>query len=110
MAERLDLPSDHLRRSPVESPLSPADSPARADEAAGHPGNLAIRIQRPVVPDDRLDVPPDASNTSVMDPLVIALAQLVRDRWAAEQRERAAQRTRLRVVEGRQDATAPRGG
>jgi hypothetical protein len=102
MAERLRLPSDHPRPSPAESP-------AGADDAAGG-GLLAIRIMRAVVADDRLDVPPDASNTSVMDPLVIALAQLVRDRWAAEQRERAAQRTRLRVVEGRQNATAPRGG
>jgi hypothetical protein len=110
MAERLRLGSDHPRLSPAASPLSPAESLASAGGAAGGGGLLAIRIRRAVVPDDRLDVPPDASNTPVMDPLVIALAQLVRDRWAAEQRERAAQRTRLRVVEGRRNATAPRGG
>jgi hypothetical protein len=33
-----------------------------------------------------------------MDPVVIALAQLVRDRWANEQRDRRARRSRLRVV------------
>jgi hypothetical protein len=110
MAERLGLSGDHTGASPAASPPSPGESPAGADDAAGDRGLLVIRIRRAVVPDDRLDVPPDASNTSVMDPLVIALAQLVRDRWAAEQRERAAQRTRLRVVEGRQNATAPRGG
>lgn len=110
MAERLRLPSSLPGLSPAASPLPTAESPASPGDAAGDGGLLVIRIRRPVVPDDRLDVPPDASNTSVMDPLVIALAQLVRDRWAAEQRERAAQRTRLRVVEGRQNATAPRGG
>jgi hypothetical protein len=33
-----------------------------------------------------------------MDPVIIALAQLVRDRWANEQRDRHARRARLRVV------------
>jgi hypothetical protein len=33
-----------------------------------------------------------------MDPVVIALAQLVRDRWANEQRDGHARRARLRVV------------
>ncbi len=36
-------------------------------------------------------------NVSV-DPVVIALAQLVRDRWANEQRARSDRRARLRVV------------
>ena len=45
-----------------------------------------------------LDVPAGASNTGLMDPLVIALAQLVRDRWAREQADRAAARERLRVI------------
>jgi hypothetical protein len=35
-----------------------------------------------------------------MDPVVIALAQLVRDRWTNEQRARADRRRRLRVVRG----------
>jgi hypothetical protein len=33
-----------------------------------------------------------------MDPLVIALAQLVRDRWEREQADRATARERLRIV------------
>ena len=51
---------------------------------------------------EQLDSRPGASNTpGMVDPLVLALAQLVRDRWAAEQAERRARRGRLRVVEGR---------
>ena len=41
-----------------------------------------------------------ASDNQAMDPLVAALAQLVRDRWAAERLVRAAERTRVRVAEG----------
>ena len=67
-----------------------------APEAGGH--RLAVRIVRPIRP---LDSGPEASNTPAMDdPLVAALAQLVRDRWAAERRERAARGARVRVVEG----------
>ncbi len=33
-----------------------------------------------------------------MDPLVIALAQLVRDRWANEQRDRRTRQARLQIV------------
>jgi len=33
-----------------------------------------------------------------MDPVVIALAQLVRDRWANEQRARAGRQRRLRLI------------
>jgi hypothetical protein len=36
----------------------------------------------------------------VVDPVVIALAQLVRDRWTNEQRARADRRQRLQVVRG----------
>ena len=36
-------------------------------------------------------------NLSV-DPLVIALAQLVRDRWANQQRDRRTRQARLRIV------------
>jgi hypothetical protein len=35
----------------------------------------------------------------VMDPVVIALAQLVRDRWSNDQRDRRTRRARLRVVQ-----------
>ncbi len=103
------------------APPEPADSGSETPEAVGpsdgvdtgmsparggpSPVPLLVHITRPRNP---LDSGPDASNTPSMDPLVVGLAQLVRDRWAAEQRERAAQRTRLAVVEGRRDATAPR--
>jgi hypothetical protein len=36
-----------------------------------------------------------------MDPVVAALAQLVRDRYERELAEKAARRQRLRVVEGK---------
>jgi hypothetical protein len=36
-----------------------------------------------------------------MDPVIAALAQLVRDRYDRERAEKAAQRHRLRVVEGK---------
>ncbi len=51
-----------------------------------------------------LDSPPLARNTPTEDPLVGALAQLVRDRWAAEGRELRARRLRLRVVEDEDEA------
>jgi hypothetical protein len=60
------------------------------------PGGSAVRVitVRPA----GLDVRPGASNTDAMDPLVIAFAQLVRDRWDREQADRAAARERLRIV------------
>jgi hypothetical protein len=36
-----------------------------------------------------------------MDPVIAALAQLVRDRYDRERAEKAARRQRLRVLEGR---------
>jgi hypothetical protein len=97
----------------VATAPGPLDRVARRDRtedaarvAAPTPGRhwLAVRIVRPMRP---LDSPADASNTPAMDdPLVAALAQLVRDRWAAERRERA----RLVVVEGSGHATSPRHG
>jgi hypothetical protein len=36
-----------------------------------------------------------------MDPVIAALAQLVRDRYDRERAEKAAKRQRLRVVEGK---------
>ncbi len=80
-------------------------APVRA--SSGRPGPagkgpyipVVVRVRRP---ENGLDSPRPASNTPRMvDPLVAALAQLVRDRWAAEQRERAARRTRLKVLEGK---------
>jgi hypothetical protein len=40
------------------------------------------------------------------DPVVAALAQLARERWAKEQRERAERHATLRVVEGKQRGKA----
>lgn len=68
-----------------------------AGSAAVRPaGSIRLRV---VAPDKiGLDVARDLSNTPAMDPVVIALAQLVRDRWEREQRDRANRRTNLRVV------------
>jgi hypothetical protein len=43
---------------------------------------------------------PQVRDNPAMDPVVIALAQLVRDRWTNEQRARADHRRHLRVVRG----------
>ena len=109
MAERARGTADP-RHGPVRHPHRQAaprvpSGPAPAcageagqdDRAAAGPAPipLTVHVTRPQMP---LDSGADASNTpAVVDPLVAALAQLVRDRWAAERRERA----RVRVVEGK---------
>jgi hypothetical protein len=57
------------------------------------PSHVRIELVRPA----RLDVAANVSQTDAMDPLIVALAQLVRDRWTREQGDRAAARERLRV-------------
>jgi len=42
-----------------------------------------------------------SSDNPAMDPVIAALAQLVRDRYDRERAEKAARRQRLRVLEGR---------
>ncbi|MGA3058419.1 MAG: hypothetical protein ABSE70_10365 [Candidatus Limnocylindrales bacterium] len=42
-----------------------------------------------------------SSDNPAMDPVIAALAQLVRDRYERELADKAAKRQRLRVVEGR---------
>jgi hypothetical protein len=42
-----------------------------------------------------------SSDNPAMDPVIAALAQLVRDRYDCERAEKAAKRQRLRVVEGK---------
>jgi hypothetical protein len=59
--------------------------------------HIAISLIVPAC-DDRPEEEPDMD-----DPLVIALAQLVRDRWHNEQRKRA-RLTVLRPVDGKTDA------
>jgi hypothetical protein len=72
------------------------------DERASRPHHVLVTIAGPI---ERLDSDAGSSNTAgVVDPLVAALAQLVRERWVAERQARA----RLRVVEGTGHATAPR--
>lgn len=64
--------------------------------------DTTVRVVRVAPLGERLDSPAGSSDTPAMtDPLVAALAQLVRDRWAAELRVRAARRDRLRIVGGR---------
>ncbi len=71
-----------------------------ADTPWGTPQE-SVRL-RVVPPEENgLDVVRDMSNTPAMDPVVIALAQLVRDRWERERAERTRRRAALRVVTGR---------
>ncbi len=59
-------------------------------------GSIRLRV---VAPEEiGLDVASDMSNSPAMDPVVIALAQLVRDRWERERRDRANRRTTPRIV------------
>ncbi|MHB8399628.1 MAG: hypothetical protein ACYDCI_11965 [Candidatus Limnocylindrales bacterium] len=67
-------------------------------ERGRRPATSGSRIRVVLVAPDGLDVGAPASDTGVMDPLVIALAALVTDRWTREQAERAAARARLRIV------------
>ena len=57
-------------------------------------GGIRVRVVRP----EGLAAAPDLGDTCGVDPVVAALAQLVRDRWAREQAGRVAARERLRVV------------
>lgn len=72
----------------------------RRPRSPGERTRLPGPIPRIVVvgPKMGLDVRPGASNNRAMDPVVIALAQLVRDRWAREQPAEDARRSHLRVV------------
>jgi hypothetical protein len=45
-----------------------------------------------------LDTSPQVRDNPAMDPVVIALAQLVRDRWTNEQRTHADRRARLQAL------------
>jgi hypothetical protein len=47
-----------------------------------------------------VDAHPQVRDNPAMDPVVIALAQLVRDRWTNEQRARAARRHHRQVTPG----------
>lgn len=69
-----------------------------AAERSRRPAANGPRFRVVLIRPEGLDVGAGASNTGAMDPLVIALAQLVRDRWAREQADRAAARERLRVI------------
>jgi hypothetical protein len=45
-----------------------------------------------------MDAHPQVRDNPAMDPVVIALAQLVRDRWTNEQRARTDRRRHLRTI------------
>jgi len=49
-----------------------------------------------------MDPHPQVRDNLAMDPVVIALAQLVRDRWTNEQHARTARRSGFTVVPSRQ--------
>ncbi len=65
-------------------------------------GGLGIRVVlvAPAVASG-LDRSAVSSDNPAMDPVIAALAQLVRDRYERECAEKAARRRRLRVLEGR---------
>lgn len=73
--------------------------------AAGrHPRDCrpAIRLVVVVPPaNSGVDRSGVSSDNPAMDPVIAALAQLVRDRYDRERAEKAAKRQRLRVVEGK---------
>jgi|GEM_PF-1802514 len=66
------------------------------------PGGLGIRlvVVAPAVVSG-LDRSGGSSDNPAMDPVIAALAQLVRDRYERECAEKAARRRRLRVLEGK---------
>lgn len=66
------------------------------------PSGLGIRLVV-VAPslDSGLDRSGVSSDNPAMDPVIAALAQLVRDRYERELADNAARRGRLRVVEGK---------
>jgi hypothetical protein len=70
-----------------------------AVEGSGAPA-LRVVVVAPAV-DSGLDRRRVERENAAMDPVIAALAQLVRDRYERELTEKAARRGRLRVVEGR---------
>ena len=80
-------------------PAPPDGCPAGAGPVSGGPYPVEVRLLS-AGGENGFAVRAGASHNQAMDPLVAALAQLVRDRWAAERRARAAERARVRVVEG----------
>jgi len=85
----------------TRSPGAPghAAGPGVGPPGAGEP-SIRVLVIRPAV-DSGMDTRRLWRDNPAMDPVVIALAQLVRDRYERERAEKAARRGRLRVVEGR---------
>jgi len=82
---------------------SPGAPGRAAGPGVGSPGarEPSIRVLVLRSADSGLDSRRPGRDNPAMDPVVIALAQLVRDRYERERAEKAARRGRLRVVEGR---------
>ena len=81
-----------------DRPRSRPDPGLRAP-LADRPGiRVLVVAPRTEVGLDRL---PASSDNPAMDPLIVALAQLVRDRYERELASKAARRGRLRVLEGK---------
>ena len=89
-------------RHPYGVPVS-APAPVRHRRRARHSETLLGGVLRlTIVHPDLAEVAdyPQVRDNPSMDPVVIALAQLVRDRWANERRARADRRRRLRAAGG----------
>ena len=71
----------------------------RRPPGASLPGIRLVVVAPAVV--SGLDRSALSSDNPAMDPVIAALAQLVRDRYERELAEKAARRQKLRVVEGK---------
>jgi len=85
----------------TRSPGAPgrAAGPGKSPPGAGEP-SIRVLVLAPAA-DSGMDSRRLWRDNPAMDPVVIALAQLVRDRYERERAEQAARRGRLRVLEGR---------
>jgi hypothetical protein len=82
------------------SGLSNGRAPVATRGAAATEPFLRLLVVVPAVVSG-LDRSAVSSDNPAMDPVIAALAQLVRDRYDRERAEKAAKRQRLRVVEGK---------
>lgn len=78
-----------------------AGQPSSASRLAGYVAPVIRLVVVAPALVSGLDRSAVSSDNPLMDPVIAALAQLVRDRYDRERAEKAARRQRLRVVEGK---------